>query len=250
MEKRRRKEEEESSEGAPGWMVTYGDMMTLLLTFFVLLISFSSIQEVKFDKAMGSLKKALGVLPYKSGLQKKMKFFKELTKSELDEEMLDKVMKLQKSIDEEGLQEAVKITMTEKGIHIIIADPILFDLGSDHLKSEAVPALDVVAELLKETPASEVTVEGHTDNWPIQSDRFPTNWELSAARALAVVKYFAFKKGLDPTRFAATGYGEYRPIAPNDTPENRTLNRRVDIFIKTGREVDKRRTGLFSEIQK
>ncbi len=231
MEKRKRQEEEDSGNGAPGWMVTYGDMMTLLLTFFVLLISFSSIQEVEFEKAMGSLKRALGVLPMRSGLQRKVHFYRQAQKAE--EEVLDGVLKMQKQLEENGLEGEVKIDITEKGVHIVISDPILFDLGSDRLKTEVVTPLDIVADLLRQSPGSEVLVEGHTDNWPIKSERFPTNWELSSARALAVVKYFSFKKGMSPSRFAATGFGEYRPIVPNDTPEHRAMNRRVEIFIRT-----------------
>jgi len=227
-------------------MVTYGDMMGLLLTFFILIVSFSSIQQTKFEKAMGSLKKALGVMPLNTGMQGQMILMRGQPAEEMEEKMMEKVAKMQEGLEAQGLQEAVKITMTEKGVHIVISDPILFDLGDDRLKAEAIPALDIVADLLKMAPESEVTVEGHTDNWPISSARFPSNWELSAARALSVVKYFAFKKGMNPARFAATGFGEYRPMAPNDSPLNRSKNRRVEIFIKTFEP----QVGLYSNIRK
>ena len=227
------RKEEEKEAGAPAWMVTYGDMMTLLLTFFVLLLSFSSIQESKFERAMGSLKRALGVMKYSSGLQQKMHFFRNTVSSNTDDVFLDQVMGMKETLEKSGLQQEVKVTMTERGVHIIIADQILFDLGKDRLKTDIIPVLDIVTDLMKEAPESEIVIEGHTDNWPINSARFPTNWELSAARALAVVKYFAFRKGIEPARFAATGYGEYRPLKPNDTAEHRAMNRRVEIFINT-----------------
>jgi chemotaxis protein MotB len=226
----RSKSENDSEEGTPAWMVTYGDMMGLLLTFFILIVSFSSIQETKFEKAAGSMKASLGVLP-KSG---KPQIFNELNQVSQERKMddvIDEVQKMKAQIAEKKLQEQVKITLTEKGAHIVIADPLLFDLGSDQLRPQAFPALDLVAEMLAKSPDADVIVEGHTDNWPINNARFPSNWELSSARALAVVKYFAFKKELGPARFSATGYGEYRPVKPNDTVENRSANRRVEIYV-------------------
>ena len=227
----RKKKDKDTEEGAPRWMVTYGDMMSLLLTFFILIVSFSSIQEVEFNKAMGSLKAALGVIPKKGGFQRNFNFFFSTQGEQGMEEVISQVINLKKEIAEKNLEGEVKVTLTDKGAHIVISDPLLFDLGSDELKVGVIPALDIVAALIKKTPGAEIIVEGHTDNWPINNTCFPSNWELSAARALAVVKYFAFKKGLDPALFAATGYGEYRPLKPNDSDKNRAANRRVEIFV-------------------
>lgn len=227
----RKKKEEEPGSGTPGWMVTYGDMMSLLLTFFILIVSFSSIQEVEFDKAMGSLRAALGLVPHKGKIQRTLHYISKARDKAGMEEMIEQVIKLKREIAEVGLQKEIKVTLTDKGAHIIISDPLLFDLGSARLKGGAIPALDIVANLIKKIPNTEVIVEGHTDNWSINNERFPSNWELSAARAIAVVKYFAFRRGLDPARFAGTGYGEYRPIKPNDTPKNRAVNRRVEIYV-------------------
>ncbi|NQS98111.1 MAG: OmpA family protein [candidate division Zixibacteria bacterium] len=228
---RRKKKEEEPERGTPGWMVTYGDMMTLLLTFFILIVSFSSIQKIDFDKAMGSLRAALGLMPHKGGIKRTMHYISKSKGEAGMEEMLEQVIELKKEIAKVELQKEIKVTLTDKGAHIVISDPLLFDLGSDKLKGGVIPALDVVANLIKKSSNTEIIVEGHTDNWPINNERFPSNWELSAARALAVVKYFAFRRGIDPARFAGTGYGEYRPIKPNDTPEHRAMNRRVEIYV-------------------
>ncbi len=230
MPNRSKKKEDDVAEGAPGWMVTYGDMMSLLLTFFILIVSFSSIQEVEFEKAMGSLKAALGVLPKKSGLNQHIKIIR-FGENQVSDEMIREVREMKAKIAEKGLQGQVKVTLTDKGAHIVISDPVLFDLGKAELRPEAKETLDIVAELIHRSPNTEILVEGHTDNWPINNEKFPSNWELSAARALSVVKYFAFRKGFDPERFAATGYGEYRPLKPNDTAENRAKNRRVEIYV-------------------
>ena len=234
----KKKKQEECEEGAPGWMVSYGDLMSLLLTFFVLLLSFSSMQESKFQSAMASIKKALGALPKSSGMQSKMTMFNEQQQRDADE-MIDEVMEMKVKISEQDLDDQVKVTLTEKGAHIIISDPMLFDLGSNRLRSGVIPALDVVAELISGNDDTEIVVEGHTDNWPIRSSDFPSNWELSAARALSVVKYFAFQKNFEPGRFAAVGYGEYRPLKPNDSVENRAANRRVEIYVNKNKKYTK-----------
>ena len=229
----KKKKEEEKAEGAPGWMVTYGDMMSLLLTFFVLIVSFSSIQEAKFKNAMGSLQGALGFMPKQTAVQKNLSFYKNAMGSAQIDEMIDEVQGMKSEIAEMELQGQVKVTMTEKGAHIVISDPLLFDLGKAELKSDIYPLLDMVAKLIKNSPNTEVIVEGHTDNWPIRSEKYPSNWELSSARALAVVKYFAFQCSVNPARLAGVGYGEYRPIKPNDSAANRATNRRVEIFVNT-----------------
>lgn len=133
-------------------------------------------------------------------------------------------------VQERGLGEAVHVEYTERGVVIRFADRVLFDLGRADLKPEAVEILDQLVGLLRTVP-NPVRVEGHTDDLPINNERFPSNWELSTARATNVIKYFIEKHGLDPTKFSAAGYGEYRPLVPNDSMENRALNRRVDIVL-------------------
>lgn len=228
----RKKSEDTPEEGAPGWMVTYGDLMGLLLTFFILIVSFSSIQQSKFKQAAGSLSAALGVLPLESGVRQNTLVVTSVQNDQMDE-MIENVQEMKSEIAEKNLQDQVKVILTDKGAHIVISDPVLFDLGKADLKPQAIGALDIIAELITKTPESEVIVEGHTDNLPINTPQFDSNWELSSARALAVVKYFSFRKGFDPARFAGTGYGEYRPLVENDSPENRARNRRVEIYVNT-----------------
>ena len=111
-----------------------------------------------------------------------------------------------------------------------LADRVLFDLGKADLRPDARRVLDALAGVLAELP-NPVRVEGHTDDLPINNERFPSNWELSTARATTVVRYFIEHHGMDPRRFSAAGYGEYHPLVPNTSAANRQKNRRVDVVI-------------------
>lgn len=136
---------------------------------------------------------------------------------------------LSEFVEREGLQ-GVDLQLQERGVVVRFAEQVFFDLGEATLKPEAIDALSKVAGQLKGLP-NHLRVEGHTDNWPIRTARFPSNWELSVHRATNVVRYLVEEEGFDPTQLSAAGYSEYRPIRPNDTAEDRAMNRRVDIVI-------------------
>ncbi len=224
---------EECSGGAPEWMVTYGDMMSLLLTFFVLIVSFSSIQLAEFQKAMGSLKGALGVLKsnpsvvklYKAPTPEILKPSPGSTPAEIEE--------LRSFLEEEEISEEVTLRSTELGIAISIQSPILFDLGRANLKPRYLPLLDRIARMSKQ--AKKIVIEGHADDLPINTPEYPSNWELSAARALSVLHYFE-RHGVQPAKMRAVACGEYQPVAPNDTEANRRKNRRVEIYLDFNEE--------------
>ena len=225
----RPKKPDEQPPGAPAWMATFGDLMSLLLTFFILLVSFSSIQESKFKQAAGSLKGAFGVLKsmptvpmHKNVLQIRGSDTTIAGLEEKLEEFREKLKGLEKS-------DMVQISRTERGMAIRLDDSALFDSGKSDLREEAVPILAGVVSALTDFPNA-IRIEGHTDNLPIRSERFPSNWELSAARATAVLRSLQ-AGGVDPRRLSATGMGEWRPVAKNDTAENRQRNRRVEIFM-------------------
>ncbi len=226
--------------GAPSYMTTYGDMMTLLVTFFVLLISFSSIQESKFKQAMSSLQGALGVLQADGGrmiLRPQLPYY-EIKRHDFDYEMEKILQQLEEITERTGTHENVKYERSKDRIHFSISNPMLFDSGSASVKVEANEILAQIARVLAMVPY-EVRVEGHTDNIPIHTSRFPSNWDLSAARALAVVQEF-IGNGIPPERFQVIGFGEFRPIAANDTPEGRSQNRRVEIYVNLKDEVSGR----------
>lgn len=142
-----------------------------------------------------------------------------------------------KSILEERLQKEIQdkqvsLQMLEKGLVITVVGDLLFDSGKAKIRSEGYPVLSKVAKVLKENvPDYNVGIEGHTDNQPIKHSGWKTNWELSSARALSVLHYLVSEEGISPERLSAIGYGEYRPVASNDTKEGRQANRRVEIVV-------------------
>jgi chemotaxis protein MotB len=124
----------------------------------------------------------------------------------------------------------VELELQERGLIVRFAEQVFFDLGEAALKPEALEVLKTLAGTLKTLP-NPLRVEGHTDNWPISTARFPSNWELSVHRATNVVRFLIEEEGFDPNKLSVAGYSEYRPIRPNDTAEDRAMNRRVDIVI-------------------
>ncbi len=230
MARRKRRNSEAGGGGAPDWMVTYGDLMSLLLTFFVLLVSFSSIELTKFRQAMGSLKGALGVLPKEQSIMwQKEPLLPQLT--DFQQKRVQKVIsEMRNMIKQNGLENDVTLESSAKGILVRIESPVLFNLGQAELKEQSYAILNKIVEMTQDWPNS-IRIEGHTDNLPIHTLEFPSNWELSTARALSVLRFFLDNGHIEPYRLAAVGYGEYHPLVPNDTPENRTKNRRVEIYI-------------------
>jgi chemotaxis protein MotB len=234
--------ESSGSKGAPGWMVTYGDMMSLLLCFFVLLFSFSTIDVVRFKEVIVELQGALGVL---SGGPMVLNMGDIPQKSIVENQaisprsqMAEVKQELEKEIKESNLQDSVEVINDERGMMIRFLDKALFDLGKADIKSEAIPILTGVGDAIQSLP-NKVLVEGHTDDWPINTPQFPSNWELSTARATAVIHFLIEQSGVDPERLSAAGYSMYHPVAPNDSPDNKAKNRRVDVVIlKTEEDKD------------
>ncbi len=226
-----KKEIEENQEpSSPAWMTTFSDMMTLLLTFFVLLLSFSNMDEIKFAMAAKSLRGALGVLNA-SPSPRPVNSTSPQPEDILErKELYESVLSLEKKAKELGIENEMNIDFNENGILIQLGDRVLFDLGKSELKPEAYPILNLVAKIIREK-AENVLVSGHTDNVPINSPRFPSNWELSTSRAVNVVRYMIGEAGVPAEMLGATGYSEFRPVVPNITPENRGRNRRVEFLV-------------------
>jgi len=139
---------------------------------------------------------------------------------------------LEERLKKEIQDKEVRLEMLEKGLVITFVADVLFDSGKAAIKPQYYPTLDKIAKVLKENlPYNYIGIEGHTDNEPIKYSGWKSNWELSTARALSILHYLVDEKGLSAERFSAIGYGEYRPIASNDTAQGRQLNRRVEIVI-------------------
>jgi len=227
-----KKEKEEVTEPtAPFWMTTYGDMVTLMLCFFILLISYSTMQIEKFQGALESFRGALGILPGHESTQKQPYINFSQKKSPQSIQMSESVRQLEELLEEENLLDEIEVELSEGGILIRLGDEVLFDLGKAKIKYKAKTVLDAIANLLIKTN-SEVYVEGHTDNIPINTVKYPSNWELSMARAFNVVKYFSNEAKIPEPNLAAVGHGEFRPLVPNNSAANRSKNRRVEIHIK------------------
>ncbi len=229
------KKQKEEIEGpsAPFWMTTYSDMVTLLLVFFILILSYSTIELEKFKGAMSSMKGALGILESPGSVQKKQDVnFREKMTARYSK-IQDQINEFKTIVNEMNLDAEVDVEYSASGIHIRLGDRVLFDLGKAEIKNNAYPILSQIADIIDEdVKINSVQVEGHTDNIPINTSRYPSNWELSTARALSVVKYLHERENIEADKLAAVGHGEHRPLEPNTSPENRARNRRVEIFIK------------------
>lgn len=240
MSRRRRRTEESSGGGSPEWMTTYGDMVTLLLCFFVLLFSFSEVDARKFQSMIASFQGSLGILD--SGMNivpdddLSLGTTEGMSTEELKELMDFKGLQdaLEKFLIEKDLEDDLLISMDSKGLVMRFQDNVLFDSGRADIKEEAKEILTEIVEFLEQPDFQKkhIMVEGHTDSDPLRRNaRYETNWELSTARSSNVVRFFIEEMNLDPKRFSASGYSKYHPIAENDTPENKRKNRRVDIVI-------------------
>lgn len=222
-------------------MTTYSDMVTLLLCFFVLLFAFSSVDIQKFRAIMSAFQGSIGVLDSGRALHQEDRIEDAALEMDVDQVMMQPTMQelrqlqdifdtLQNWATQQELDGLVYMVMEERGIIVRFADRVLFDLGKAELKEEAKEVLGRIGSLLSRLP-NHVRVEGHTDNLPIKTATFPSNWELSTARATSVIRYLIEDSGLRPNMLSAAGYGEYRPIETNATEAGRAANRRVDIVI-------------------
>ncbi|KAA1267167.1 OmpA family protein [Leptospira interrogans] len=160
----------------------------------------------------------------------KLKHLSENQKKELDR-LSDQANELENKLTDEIKKGQIRLKRFHNRLVINIDDKISFDSGSADLKKQILPALDKIKEILGNYPGNLIIIEGHTDNVPIRTKKFSDNWQLSGERALSVLHYFLESKILDPRNFSLAGYGEFQPIVSNDTPENRALNRRVDIVV-------------------
>lgn len=256
-----KKKQEEPKKGAPAYMNTYGDMMTLLLTFFVLLFSMSSIDVSKFRAVIASFEGSVGVLNGGETIEEStnvlgngLKQFptpknkedrSQEAKKDYTKAMAAMRQELEKYIANEKLNEKVQVEQNGDEIILRFEEVLLFDTAKADIKPGAVPVLSTVGSKLKIylNQGYRLRLEGHTDNLPIRTTQFPSNWELSAARAIAVAKFFIYEMQFDPAKVSTEGFGEHVPIADNNTPEGRAMNRRVEIKIVMDTSLDDRKVG-------
>lgn len=255
---------DEPPKGAPAWQTTFGDLMNLLLCFFVLLFAMSTIDEDKqeqiaasfnqmfsvFDAGASAIGDGMLISNGVSQLNELDDFINSTGKMESGEIVDDDVAKVQEQMEEaqieeseelsEKIQEAIDekdmgreidIEITSQYVQLTLKGALLFDSGSTLLKDEAKPVLDQVGAILERYAEGTIEIEGHTDNVPMSGAKYSNNNELSSGRALSVFDYLLSVTNLDPAKVKHSGRGEYVPVADNSTAEGRTRNRRVEIKI-------------------
>jgi chemotaxis protein MotB len=235
---RRHKGHAAEHENAERWLLTYADLITLMMVFFVVLYSMSSADTTKFKKMSASLTQAFNVDVMQGqaavSIGNGEPAVSAANDSLISDAQVPQVARLQNQIEAvlDGAAQTpeVSVSVDREGIVIRLSGSYLFDSGRAELKPNSRAVLDTIAAELK-LLSNEIRVDGHTDSTPIESTRYPTNWELSTARALAVTRYLTEHDSVQSTRLMAAGFGEFRPLYVNDTREHRALNRRVEIHL-------------------
>lgn len=233
---------EEGHENDERWLITYADMITLLMVFFVVLFSMANTDLKKFAQVAESMQVAFNVTSIgKSPAGRAIvgntgggsprpapSFFQSLSPQQRD--FISVTSELTTFAAQAGLEGDISVNMNMEGLIISLSDGLIFEAGSSELKPESLEALHEIAEILK-TISNPVRIEGHTDNLPTNNPLYPSNWELSVARSVTIIHYLIEQEGIAPERLLAAGQAEFDPMAPNDTRENRMRNRRADIII-------------------
>ncbi len=259
--------EEHEEANHERWLLTYADMITLLMVLFIVLFAISVVDKKKFAALADGLSHNFGatnkVLPAGTGVldggktsnndqgqlaanpaqplspidqvevsqQKLQQTLKDNLIKQEQQTLLDAKQQIEAALKAKGLQNSASFKLTSRGLVVsIVTDQVLFDTGQANLKPVGQEVLDAVAPALLKLP-NDVSVEGHTDNVPITGGLFASNWELSAVRATTVLRYLIAHDGLQPDRLAATGYADTKPVVPNDSPAHQAQNRRVELVV-------------------
>jgi len=230
----KRKQEPEEPLGAPPpWIVSFACLMILMLAFFIVLVSYGTMEQGRIVQFVGSFKGSLNILPGGVKLEPSEEVVKPSREITLEfTEAKGFLSKVGEAKRKSGYKWRLGINVTTKGVLINLSDYLLFGLeqGKADINPEMKPFLNELAELIRDTSYL-VRIEGHTDNATVHTREFPSNWELSTARAVNVLKYLMNEGGISASRLSAVGYGKYRPLFSNDTPEHRARNRRIMIYL-------------------
>lgn len=235
---------EEGKIDPNSWMVTFADLVMLLLTFFVLLLTMSSMDTKKLRDLMTHFRESTGVLElagagevYNLGA-----FINKYNDTDsllvVDQKHFLTKIKLMSNIKNmlKDLSNDITLSDDERGVALTFHGNILFDPGKTTLRKEAYPVLDVIGDAIEGCP-NDILIMGHSDSTPMNDEMYGSNWELSTYRGISVLDYLLTKKGLSPSRFAVGGSGSSKPLYPNTSQKNRSLNRRVEIIFKHLKEI-------------
>lgn len=256
-----RQKKEDPPKGSAPWMNTFADLMNLLLCFFVLLFSMSTVDAEKFEMVIASLQSSFSILPSGgasigdgqmisagvSQLELLDEYYKkqanstdneeseEDIKEAYEQEALDESEKMAEQVEqqaqEEGIQNQVEVDFNAQYVLITLNGALLFDSGSADIREDAYPLVDKISNILSQYDKNMIDIEGHTDNVPIHNQKYEDNDVLSMYRALTVADYIREKTDLDSGLIKSSGRGDYVPVADNSTPEGRAINRRVEVKI-------------------
>lgn len=242
MARRRKRKKEEEEHVSEAWLLPYADLLTLLLALFIVLFASSEVDARKFDQISDSFN---SVFTGGSGINESGSSVEELNAEDnIDEspptaieeaedqnELAELQERVEGFIDERGLEGQFTTRLSDDGLLLSIKDNILFNVGEAEIREEALETAGDMSELLVLNPPRNIIISGHTDDTPIVNADFSTNWELSVMRAVRFMEIVLENPDLDPRDFSAKGFGEFEPVASNDTEEGRAQNRRVEVLI-------------------
>src|SRR3954453_11326967 len=255
--RRKRHEEHEEHVNHERWLITYADMITLLMVLFIVLFAIGQTDLKKFNQLKNSLNNSLGGknpspaieggtgnldgrdnsinpglnLGQAAALALQEKQAHDAAVAAENNTLQTAENQIKDALTAHGLGDSANFKLESRGLVVtIVTDQVLFDLGSADLRSGGTAVLDGMADALASLP-NQISIEGHTDNRPIHSSLFATNWELSTARATSVLRYLTGSKGIAPNRISAAGYADQRPLVPNDSDPHRSQNRRVEVVV-------------------
>ena len=224
----------ESEASNASWIVTYADLVTLILTFFVLLYSMSNLELKRFKVVMQSIKIGLGqqvtvVEDSQEAVEPVTPPMTQETYWEMrNQSLLDELNTL---IKDRGLDENIVVSLENGRIVIRVKNHLFFSSGRAQLNASGMPILDDILVIFRNCPDYRINIAGHTDNTPIYTTQFPSNWELSTTRATVVLRYL-IERGIDPRRMTATGYADLMPLVSNDNADSKAQNRRVEFILE------------------
>ncbi len=212
------------------WLLTYADLITLLLGLFVILYASSRVDMKKYKAVMSAFENVFGGGPSQGALSGENGIMSQPAENPGMRESRSMERKVKAAVGDALKKGGAMITVDERGVTVHFLEKFMFDPGEARIRTEALPVLDTLGFLLSSVP-NRIRIEGHTDDTPIHNSEFPSNWHLSVARALNVGYYLLQHYPIRPEKVAIVGYGEFHPLVPNDTPVHKAQNRRVDIVI-------------------
>lgn len=226
------------------WLVPYADILTLLLALFIVLFATSSVDVVKF-RAMSQAFNAVfsggtGVMDNPSPVQDDTADSLGKGSGKTEQESLSEVQnKVSQYIEKNKLEDKLETTLTDEGLLVTISDSVLFESGVAEVRDKDKKIVKEISALLIMDPSRSIVISGHSDNVPIKTPQFNSNWDLSVMRAVNFMEVLLENDKLEPQWFSAKGFGEFKPVASNKTADGRAKNRRVEILIMPRTEVDK-----------